>query len=457
VACAFCTLVRTPGLRGGGFEFQWRWSATPEERLLAREKSEPDLLPPAEPAKVAVVPPVVPSSDSQAPTLPRTPAPEWPGFRGPQRDGIVRDVRIDPDWANSPPAELWRRPIGPGWSSFAVHQDLIYTQEQRGGDELVSAYRLSTGAPVWRHSDATRFYESNGGAGPRGTPTVHNGRVYAFGATGILNVLDAASGAVLWSRNAAMDTQVAVPTWGFSSSPLVIDDIVVVATEGTVVAYDLASGKQRWISPAGRFSYSSPHLLSIHGIRQILMLNGNGVLSLAPADGAVLWQDAWEAGAVVQPAMTADGDVLFHGIGMTGGQGIRRLAISYAAGSWKVAERWTSSGLKPYFNDFVVHKGHAFGFDGSILSSIDLTDGRRNWKGGRYGSGQLVLLAEQDVLLVLSDEGELALVRAAPTEFQELARFKAIEGKTWNHPVVVGQTVLVRNGEEMAAFRLAAP
>ena len=154
---------------------------------------------------------------------------------------------------------------------------------------------------------------------------------------------------------------------------------------------------------------------------------------------------------MAQPAVLPDGDLLF---GST--SGLRRLAVTRGPDGWKVAEGWTSNGLKPYFNDFVVHKGHAYGFDGAILAAVNLQDGVRAWKGGRYGQGQLVLLPDQDVLLVLSEEGELVLVRATPERFIEITRAPGITGKTWNHPVVVGDLLLVRNGEEMAAFRLPA-
>ena len=134
---------------------------------------------------------------------------------------------------------------------------------------------------------------------------------------------------------------------------------------------------------------------------------------------------------------------------------MRRIGVAHGPAGWTTEERWTSTGLKPNFNDFVVHDGHAFGFDGGILACIDAKDGKRKWKGGRYGQGQLVLLRDQDLLLVVSEEGELALVKAATDQFTELARFPAMEGKTWNHPVLVGDRLLVRNGNEMAAFRLS--
>jgi outer membrane protein assembly factor BamB len=196
--------------------------------------------------------------------------------------------------------------------------------------------------------------------------------------------------------------------------------------------------------------------MTIDGVSQILLLSGHGAASVAPADGTLLWEYPWPSDVrIVQPGLASDGDFLMgNGEGM-GGSGIRRVAVAHGSTGWTTEERWTSAGLKPNFNDFVVHKGHVYGFDGSILACIDLKDGKRKWKGGRYGNGQLILLPDQDVLLVLSEEGDLALVKATPDQFTELARSPAIKGKTWNHPVLAGDVLLVRNGEEMAAFRLS--
>jgi outer membrane protein assembly factor BamB len=438
LACGVWTLVRTEGITGDHVaKFAWRWTKTPEDKLVAARTDYSE----APKSK----------AESTATTARDVTLVEWPGFRGALRDGVVRNVQIETNWSASPPVELWRRPIGPGWSSFAVRDKLFYTQEQRGDHEVVACYKVSTGEPVWTHPDAARFFESNAGAGPRATPTLSDGRVYTFGATGILNALDADDGTVVWTRNVASDTGTNVPYWGFSSSPVVADGLVIVAAAGQLVAYDLATGDKRWSGEADG-GYSSPHLATIGGVPQVLLMRNAGATSVRPTDGRVLWEHAWSGSPIVQPAVTTGGDVL---IVASTGSGTRRIAIAQGPRGWTVEERWTSIGLKPYFNDFVVHEGHAFGFDGRILSCIDVENGVRKWKGGRYGNGQLVLLPDQDVLLVLSEEGELALVAATPDQFKELARFKAIEGKTWNHPVLVGDILLVRNGEEMAAFRLS--
>ena len=348
---------------------------------------------------------------------------------------------------------LWRRPVGPGASSFAVGNGLLYTQEQVGDDEAVTCYALDTGELVWMHRDKARFWDSHVGPGPRATPTLSEDRVYALGATGILNALDASDGTVVWSRNAATDTGTTVPDWGFAGSPLAVGDLVVVAVSGTLAAYDQATGEPRWFGPPGLGSYSSPHPLMIDGEPQVLLMSSSGLTSVAPRDGRVLWDHAWPGGdRIVQPAAVREGGLLVvEGSGFS----LRRIAVTRDDGKWNVAERWESTRLKPYFNDFVVHERHAFGFDGSILACIDLDDGRRKWKGGRYGHGQLLLLADQDLLLVMSESGELVTVAATPDRFEEIARHPGIEGKTWNHPALAGDILLARNSEVAAAFQLA--
>jgi len=433
LACGVWTLVQTGGITNNVVsDFSWRWTKTPEERLLAQAGDE----------SIALL---------SVPEVLETGA-EWPSFRGPDRDSIIYGKRIKTDWSASPPIELWRRSIGPGWSSFAVHGGLLYTQEQRGDAEVVSCYNLTTGNPVWRHSDTARFWESNGGAGPRGTPTFSEGRLYTLGATGILNVLDANTGRVVWSRDAASDTDTEVPAWGFSSSPLIVDDSVIVAVAGSLIAYDITSSNPQWSIPAGGDCYSSPHLVHIDGVAQILLLNEAGLMSVSLDNGTLLWEHAWPGHPIVQPTLIADGDFL---ISVDERSGVRRITVEQGPDGWTIEEQWTSVRLKPYFNDSVIHNGHVYGFDGPFLACIDVEDGERKWKGGRYGRGQFILLADQDLLLVLSEKGDLALVVATPDQFMEIERYPAIKGKTWNHPVLVGDVLLVRNGQEMLALRLS--
>ena len=465
---AAALVLRVTGVEGRGVaRFAWRWTETPEQRLLGRPDEPRDAVlrePVAAGTPTAAVTSNVKSDTPAAtPTPPPTATPvenaarliRWAGFRGADRNGTLPGVRIDTDWAVSPPVSLWRRPVGPGWASFSVRGNVLYTQEQRGDEEIVSAYSLTTGEPVWRHRDRVRLNDPMGGPGPRATPTLAGDRVYTMGSTGIFNALVAESGSVVWSRDVPMDLSTNIPTWGYSSSPLIVGDLVVVAAGGTLAAYALADGQPRWVGPAGGDSYSSPQLATIDGVSQVLLPSTTGTTGVAPATGKALWTHPWNTRLpsmpIVQPAVL-DGSTVLVG---DNSSGLRRLAISRRDAAWTVDERWVSNRLKPYFNDFVVHRGYAYGFDGTILAAVDLANGERKWKGGRYGQGQLLLLPDQDVLLVVTEEGDLALVKAAPDGFAEIARVPALSGKTWNHPVLVGDVLLVRNGEEMAAFRLA--
>jgi outer membrane protein assembly factor BamB len=347
---------------------------------------------------------------------------------------------------------MWRKPIGPGWSSFAVQAGLIYTQEQRGEEELVTAYKAANGELVWRHADAARFFESNAGAGPRATPTLADGRVYTLGGTGILNALDAATGKRIWSRNTTGDSKRSVPMWGFSASPIVTQGMVIIFA-GRLAAYEAATGNLKWLADFTGDSYSSPQLAQIGGVEQLLILTPKGAAGVDPATGAPIWAHEWKGLPIIQPSLIPGGGILFSA---SQADGTRRIDPVRSTSGWTIETRWTSLALKPYFNDTVVHKGHAYGFDARILACVDLNDGNRVWKGGRYGNGQMLLLPDQDLLLVLSEDGEVALVQAMPSGFAEVAKIPALEGKTWNHPVIASGVLFVRNAQEMAAFRLPA-
>lgn len=446
--CAVWTPLRTEGLTGAGkAELRWRWSETAEERTLGADSTPASGSPALDPELLGAI--------------------RWSGFRGQDRNGSAAGVRLSSDWNVAPPAELWSQPVGPAWSSFASRGELLYTQEQRGEEELVSCYLAGSGELVWRHADPVRFWEANAGAGPRGTPYLHGSLVLTFGGTGILNALDAATGALLWTKDVGEDAAVEVPEWGFASSPLVVDrtgpagagageeeaggqPLVIVAAAGRLAAYDLGNGERRWLGPEQGSGYSSPHYAEIAGEPQVLLQNSAGLVALDPADGALLWEHAWTSSGIVQPAVLPGGKILLG----SDRKGLCGLRVSRSPEGWQVERLWSSARLKPYFSDFVVHGPHAYGFDGGRLVCVEVDGGKRMWKDGDFGSGQMVLARDSGLLLVLSEEGELALVAADPAGYRELGRVPALAGKTWNHPVLVDDRLYVRNGEEMASFRL---
>jgi outer membrane protein assembly factor BamB len=438
----YCDLLRLDGV-WGDFETQitYRWVPTGEDAYLA------DLAKRKEPKAVA--------EGEKAISL--QPG-DWPGFRGPGRDSQLKGVRIATDWASRPPRQLWRHRIGPGWSSFTVVGDRIYTQEQRGEKEAVVCFDAATGEERWVHADATRFTEAIGGPGPRSTPTFHDGKLYTLGANGTLNCLDPATGTPKWTRNIVTDSGANIPIWGFSASPLVAQGIVTVFAGGGdgkgVLGYQASSGELAWSAGQGTHSYCSTQLTSVDGTDQLLVVADHGLTSFLPADGKVLWKYEWPTDRpprVAQPALVGTSDLLVA----TPLKGMRRLHVTHEGDSWSEGEVWETKDIKPYYNDLVVYKDHIYGFDNNFFTCVGLADGKSTWRARGYGNGQVVLLADQGLLLVSTEKGEVVLVEATPEKHKELGRFKAIEGKTWNHPVLAHGKLFIRNGEEVACFQLA--
>jgi outer membrane protein assembly factor BamB len=300
-----------------------------------------------------------------------------------------------------------------------------------------------------------------GGDGPRATPTIHDGRLYSLGATGILNCLDPATGSVIWMHNilydAGVDPASGNLTWAMAGSPLVFDDLVVVnaggSNEKAVIAYDRVDGTQRWAGGSRRAGYSSPMLATLSGVRQILIFGGDGLSGHDVADGRELWFQEWTTNQgihAIQPIVLED-ESIFISSGYNVGCGLFR--VTQTNGTWKVEETgWgkRENKFKLKFNDGIYKDGYIYGLDEGILACFDVKSGEIVWKKGRYKFGQIIMV--DDLLLIISESGRVVLVEANPKEFREIAGFQAIAGKTWNHPALAHGRLLVRNAEEAACF-----
>jgi outer membrane protein assembly factor BamB len=348
---------------------------------------------------------------------------------------------------------LWKQPVGGGYGSFVIAEGRAFTIEQRGDRELAAAYDVKTGRELWTSAWDAQFTGSPGGGGPRATPTWDAGRVYVLGGTGEFRAIDAATGRVAWRTNILADAGAVNVDHGTSASPLIVDNTVVVLPGGgngqSVVAYERQSGKRVWSALDDRAAYSSPMLVTLAGVRQILAHTETRLVGLSPENGTLLWEFPWRTpNASAQPLMTAPDRVF---ISAETDAALLEL-VTGVDGQLTARELWRTTRMNNKFTSPVLNDGYIYGLDEAILACIDASTGDLKWKGGRYGYGQVMLASGH--LIVLTEEGELALVRADPSSHQEIARFAAIDGKTWNHPAMSDGILLIRNIEEMAAFDL---
>ena len=380
----------------------------------------------------------------------------WTDFRGPRRDGHYDERPIRTNWPREGLTPMWKQPVGGGYASFSIARGRAFTIEQRGGDEVVAAYDVVTGRELWTDAWPTLFAEFMGGDGPRATPTWFDGRVYALGARGELRSLDDASGKVLWRVNILEDNDAQNLDWGMAAAPLIVDDTVIVLPGGrngqSVVAYDRRTGERAWSALDDKAGYSSPMLVTLAGVRQVLVFSASRLMGITPDGGEVLWEYPWTTMSdvnVSQPLLVGDNRV-FLSSGY--GTGAAMLEITGGEGRLAVREIWRNTRMKNRFTSSVLHEGIIYGLDESILAAVDAASGELKWKAGRYGYGQVLLASGH--LIVLTEDGHLVLVRANPDRHEELVQFPVLEGKTWNHPAMAGGYLLVRNLAEMAAFDL---
>jgi outer membrane protein assembly factor BamB len=397
---------------------------------------------------------VVPTAPARA-TEHAAPA-YWTDFRGPNRAGVYAETEIETDWPAAGLPRLWKQPVGGGYASFTVAEGRAYTIEQRRDRETITAYDVETGRELWAFAYPALFDEIMGGAGPRATPVYRDGLLYSLGANGDLYCLSARTSRPKWSKNILTDNAARNQEWGMVASPLIVDGMVVVTPGGapgkSIVAYDRLSGAPVWRALDDRAGYTSPILATLAGRRQIVWISAQRAVGLAPENGALLWEYPFPAQNDMncsQPVVVDDSSVL---LSSSPGPGAALLDIAKSGEIYSARAVWTNNRMKNKFNSSVLYQGYIYGLDDTILACIDAKTGELKWKGGRYGYGQLLLAG--GYLVVTTEQGDVVLVRATPDGHQEMARFSAIEGRTWNIPAIDNGLLLVRNSSEMACFRL---
>jgi outer membrane protein assembly factor BamB len=381
----------------------------------------------------------------------------WTNYRGPARDGRYDETPIRTNWPAEGLPLLWKQPIGGGYASFVVAEGMAFTIEQRRRQEIVAAYDVETGRELWTHGSDAEFKESMGGDGPRATPTWEAGRLWALGAEGDLRCFEAKTGKLNWSKNILKDNGAENLQWGMSGAPLIVDDKVVVLPGGragkSVVAYNKLTGAAVWRSLNDTQAYVSPMLMTLAGKRQIVVVTANRIVGLAVDNGSLLWESNWntDMGINCSQPIVIDANRFFISSGY--GKGAALVEITGTGNELTARKVWENTSMKNKFNSSVVLEGNVYGLDEGILTCVDVKTGERRWKGGRYGFGQVILASGH--LIVITDTGELVLVKATPDKHTELARFSAIEGKTWNYPAIAEGRLLVRNQTQMACFDLS--
>lgn len=402
----------------------------------------------------------------------------FPQFLGPDRNSRLAGPNLETDWAAHPPKEMWRMPIGAGWSGFSALNGRLYTMEQRDNEELVTCYDMQSGKPIWGTGIEARHYTVMGYVGPRCTPLLFDGRVYALGATGVLRCLDQRTGDVVWQHpllemyGVTPDVEALNVAWGRANSPLAYEldgrKIVIIPAGGpdekikdslvSLVAFDAATGEKVWEGGHHQISYASPSIAQINGKDQIISVNEATITGHDPATGKELWSVDWpgdSAGNASCSQVLSLGNNRFF-VSKGYGQGARTFEVQADGDGFATKVLWDNGRvLKTKFTNVAIHDDYVFGLNDGILEKVKLEAKRPEWRERGFGHGQLLLVG--DVLLVMGEEGNLAVVDTASEDYHEFSRIKALSGEiapTWNPLCLYGDLLLVRNAEEAACYKL---
>ena len=383
---------------------------------------------------------------------------DWPQYRGPNRDGRSSETGLSRSWPDSGPSQLWRVPLGSGYSGMAVVDGRIFTMFGEGGKEYAAAFDSTDGRQLWRF-EMDREMRNNQGNGPRATPTVDGEMVFVLGARSKLFALDAGSGEARWGVDLVEEFGAKVPEWGTSTSPLVEGEQLIVDVAGRkgfgVVAFDKTTGEVAWHNGTHRPAYSSPIAVTLGGERQIVLFTAEGVRGVAAVDGAKLWLAPWTTDWDVNAATPVF--VPRSGIFISSGYdtGAALIQVTRDDGGFEVGQVWRNRVMKNHFNSSVLVGAFLYGFDMGTLKCLDALTGEEKWR-ARGGFSKGSLLYADGLLFVMGGSGNLGLVEATPEGFRSLSRVAVFDSKTWTMPSLSEGVLFLRDFEEMVALRVRA-
>ena len=387
---------------------------------------------------------------------------QWPQWRGPNRDGVVPKASVPAAW----PEKLtpkWKQTVGEGYASPVVGDGRVYVHSRQDPEEIVTAFELTTGKPVWTQKYPSAFnknkYATQVSKGPFSTPLFANGRLYTLGSSAVLTAFDATSGKVLWKKDWSKEIDTSRLFTGTAMSPIITDGLLIVHVgdddAGAFRAFDPASGAEKWSLPGHGPGYASPIVATFGGTRQIVTMTDKNVVGVQIASGKELWKipfpDEFNEN-IVTPVVV--GDTLVVSGARKGTLGYK---IAKAGTTFTPTQVWQNAEATMYMSSPVVDGNHIYGYSNKRkgqLFCLDATTGKVTWTTeGRAGQNASLQSAGAD-LVVLTTEGELFVVKRNPAKYEEVRRYKVADGQTWAQPVLLGKEIIVRDATSIAVLTL---
>ena len=380
-------------------------------------------------------------------------ASDWPQWLGPDRNGRSVESGLLKSWPAGGPKEVWRVEGGEGFSGMTISGKRAFTMVARGDSEFAIAMDATTGKELWRFRTDANFQEHQGGNGPRSTPAVVDGRLFALSAQGKFYALDAETGQPIWQHDFVQELGGRMPRWGFCSSPMIEEDLVLAEPGGrghAVAAFRQDDGHLVWASQSDKASYSSPTVLETNGVRQAVFFTAEGPLAVAPATGQLLWRYPWQTPHDVNAAtpFLVPPDGLFISSGYDRGAALLKLR----PGGGGADLVWEDRTMKNHMATSVLLNGHIYGFDNGTLKCIVAANGKQLWQHRGLGKGTLILADGQ--LLILSERGELVIADASPTAYLEKGRLQLLGQPCWTAPSLAGGLLYVRDEKQIVCIDL---